>query len=84
VAVSFPRAMGFWRKNEDFAQGLTGMAGLVFIGHVTTKAIKAMGNKGRERRRFMQAAWRTLCPRLSGCDQSDGTMIAEAIKSRIP
>jgi geranyl-CoA carboxylase alpha subunit len=72
---------GFLAENEEFAQACRD-AGLVFIGP-SPEAIKAMGNKAGAKA-IMQAAGVPCVPGYEGADQSDGTMLAEAMKIGFP
>ncbi|WP_293369038.1 biotin carboxylase N-terminal domain-containing protein [Nevskia sp.] len=72
---------GFLSERADFAQAVQD-AGLVFIGPDPV-SINAMGNKSASKR-LMLAADVPCVPGYQGDDQTDATLIDEAVKAGLP
>ncbi len=72
---------GFLSERADFAAAVQA-AGLVFIGP-DPQSIEAMGNKSASKIRMI-AAGVPCVPGYQGDDQSDETLVAEAMKAGLP
>ena len=72
---------GFLSEREAFAQAVQD-AGLIFIGP-DPASIEAMGNKSASKIRMI-AAGVPCVPGYQGDDQSDQTLVAEAVKAGLP
>ncbi|HIG66868.1 MAG TPA: biotin/lipoyl-binding protein [Porticoccaceae bacterium] len=80
-AESIHPGYGFLSENAAFAEAVE-RAGLVFIGP-TREAIEVMGNKAESKRRMIKAGVPCV-PGYEGHDQSDETLLAEALKIDLP
>ncbi len=72
---------GFLAENAEFAEAVLA-TGAVWIGP-TPQSIRAMGNKARAKELMLAAGVRCI-PGYEGLDQSDETLLAQAIKIGFP